>query len=412
VITVRWADDDIAFPQVEFRRLFRPLKREVPPDAAMVTAYTDGAVTLRSNRLREGGYHEATDMSGMQGVHTGDFVVHGLDILRGSVGISDSTGAISSVCVLCEPTAQADPRYFAWVIRAQAFSGFPRALARGVREGGADFRRWDTLAELPVPAPPMSVQTAIADYLDTETARIDTLISKKQRMIWLINQRFTTVVDHLVWGASEDVGWSENLPAGWTSQAFSVSTTVAEGQVDPRLEQFRDLPLIAPNHIESGTGRILFLESAAGQEAISGKYLCLAGDVIYSKIRPSLCKVAIAPERCLTSADMYPIRPSKNLTPRFLLYFLLSRRFTDLAVLESERVAMPKINRDALGRVRMPIPPLYVQDEIVSSLDRESSYRHRMAVTLDKQIVLLQERRQALITAAVTGQLDIPEVAA
>ena len=73
---------------------------------------------------------------------------------------------------------------------------------------------------------------------------------------------------------------------------------------------------------------------------------------------------------------------------------------------------MPKINRDALGRVRMPIPPLYVQDEIVSSLDRESSYRHRMAVTLDKQIVLLQERRQALITAAVTGQLDIPEVAA
>src|ERR1700731_1383541 len=100
----------------------------------MVTAYTDGRVTLRSNRRRDG-YHEARDMSGHQGVEPGDLVVHGLDILRGSVGVSDARGAISSLCVVCSPKVRSDPRYFSYVIRAQAFSGLPRALARGVREG-------------------------------------------------------------------------------------------------------------------------------------------------------------------------------------------------------------------------------------------------------------------------------------
>ena len=225
MITVRWAEGHGQFPQVEFRRLFRSIKRSVPAAAEMVTAYTDGSVTLRSNRRRDG-YHEAADMSGMQGVRVGDFVIHGLDILRGSVGISDSEGAISSVCVVCEPIGEADPRYFTWVIRAQASSGFPRALARGIREGGADFRRWGTLAELPVPCPQVAQQRAIADYLDIETGRIDALITKKRRMIELLEERVGSLIDEkLLAGAIRgyvgqepadpvDGAW-EKLPAGW-----------------------------------------------------------------------------------------------------------------------------------------------------------------------------------------------------
>jgi type I restriction enzyme S subunit len=88
------------YPEVPFRRLFRSVERPIADGAEIVTAYTDGTVTLRRNRPIKG-YHEAADLSGFKGVCVGDFVVHGLDILRGSVGVSDSDGAISSVFVTC-----------------------------------------------------------------------------------------------------------------------------------------------------------------------------------------------------------------------------------------------------------------------------------------------------------------------
>ena len=64
--------------------------------------------------------------------------------------------------------------------------------------------------------------------------------------------------------------------------------------------------MVAPNHIESSTGKVTSREREAEQAAISGKYLCQTGDVIYSKIRPALRETTLAPEECLCSADMYP----------------------------------------------------------------------------------------------------------
>jgi type I restriction enzyme, S subunit len=391
VITVRWADDDIAFPQVEFRRLFRPLKREVPPDAAMVTAYTDGAVTLRSNRLREGGYHEATDMTGMQGVHKGDFVVHGLDILRGSVGISDSAGAISSVCVLCEPTPQADPRYFAWVIRAQAFSGFPRALARGVREGGADFRRWDTLAELPVPAPPKEVQTAIADYLDTETARIDKLISKKQRMIELLQEGWFSIVESRMRELALEYG---TIPLRYLVKCLDgarvpLSSEERGGREGP-------IPYYGASRIVDWIDSHIFNETLV----LLGEDGAQLGDPRYEIAQVVSGKIWV-------NNHAHVLRPI-SVDPNFLT--LLLNTFDRIQFISGG--TREKITQDDMNRI--PVPNLS-PDEQKMEVQRMGAWRIRCVDTTDRlrrQITLLQERRQALITGAVTGLLDIPEVAA
>ncbi len=171
-MTFDWTSGVGRFPLVKFKRAFVPIQRLVSPGSGIVTAYTDGQVTLRSNRDKIG-YHEAADISTYKGVEPGDFVVHGLDILRGSVGVSDSRGAISPVCTVARPLPHVDGRFMAYAMRAQAWAGVPRALARGVREGGADFRRWDTLAELPVPLPPLDEQRRIADFLDEQVALIE-----------------------------------------------------------------------------------------------------------------------------------------------------------------------------------------------------------------------------------------------
>src|SRR5690606_34228463 len=107
-------------------------------------------------------------------------------------------GAISAVCTVCEPSPSVDARFIAYAIRLQASSGYPKALARGVREGGADFRRWATLAELPVPIAPLAEQRAIADYLDRETAQIDTLIAKQEQLIECLQERRIGSIRHSV----------------------------------------------------------------------------------------------------------------------------------------------------------------------------------------------------------------------
>ncbi len=164
--------------------------------------------------------------------------------------------------------------------------------------------------------------------------------------------------------------------------------------------------LIAPNHIESGTGRLLGLESATDQGAESGKYLCRAGDVVYSKIRPALRKVCLAPEDCLCSADMYPLRAHSGLCNSFLLWSMLSEHFSALAILESQRVAMPKINRESLKETMLAVPPANEQIEINNFLGQETAKIDALVAEQQRLIELLKEKRQAVISHVVTKGLN------
>ena len=204
-----------------------------------------------------------------------------------------------------------------------------------------------------------------------------------------------------------DVEWLGEIPAHWDIKKWRYCCRIAEGQVPPDDERFRARVLIAPNHIESDTGRILYLESAEEQGAVSGKYLVQPGQIVYSKIRPALNKVCMAAGNWLCSADMYPVSAiDRRLATRFLLYFMLSDPFVRLMVDESMRVAMPKVNRDRLAACPIIIPHPAEQLAIVRFLDRETARIDALVDRKERLIELLQEKRAALITRAVTRGLD------
>jgi type I restriction enzyme, S subunit len=280
-----------------------------------------------------------------------------------------------------------------------------------------------------IPLPPLDEQQTIARFLDAKTAQIDELIAKKRQLIDKLKEKRSALIARTVTrglppAAAKAAGLEQNpemkdsrvewlgaLPAHWGIEKFSREVYIAEGQVDPEMEPFVSMILIAPNHIESGTGRLLALETAAEQFAESGKYLCPADAVVYSKIRPALRKVVIAPEQCLCSADMYPLTCRKKLLNPYLYWLLLSDQFSAWSVLEADRVAMPKINRETLNELRLPVPPQNEQIKIVEYLATETTKVDHLLAKADAVIRSLIEYRQSLITSAVTGKIDVQELA-
>lgn len=180
---------------------------------------------------------------------------------------------------------------------------------------------------------------------------------------------------------------SPDLPSGWKRVPLLDLAALPHGQVDPRIEPFRSQVLIAPDHIESGTGRVLRYETAEAQGAISGKYRIAPGDVLLAKIRPALRKVAYSDIRGLCSADMYPLRAGSELDPRFLFAVLLSPGFATFAESRSGRSGIPKINRTELAEYRMALPPLPEQRriaDVLESVDESARSGERLLSKMDR----------------------------
>ena len=271
------------------------------------------------------------------------------------------------------------------------------------------------ITKLQIPLPPLPEQITIARYLDAKTAQIDELIAAKERLVQLLTEQRTALIHRAVTrGLDPDaklkdsgVEWLGDVPGGWDVVKFNRQVHIVEGQVDPRESPYIDMLLIAPNHVESKTGQLIYKESAGEQEAISGKYNCAKGAVIYSKIRPALCKVTIAPEDCLCSADMYGLEGEASVINKYIFYLMLSPRLTEWAIMESDRVAMPKINRETLASLYIPCPAQAEQVEIVRSIDSDTAQIDRNLVVLNSQITSLRALRTALISEVVTGKRDV-----
>jgi type I restriction enzyme S subunit len=162
--------------------------------------------------------------------------------------------------------------------------------------------------------------------------------------------------------------------------------------------------LVAPDHIESGTGKLLARRTAAEQRAISGKYAFGAGDIVYSKIRPYLKKAILADFAGLCSADMYPLRPADGVVGGYILSILLAHRFTKYAESVSVRSGMPKINRAELADFSVAVPPLPEQRAIAAAL----SDMDALLGGLDRLIAKKRDLKQAAMQQLLTGQTRLP----
>ena len=222
---------------------------------------------------------------------------------------------------------------------------------------------------LPILLPPLAEQRAIAavlDAIDEAIERTEEVIAASERLRdALLHELLTRGLPgrHSEWA---DVPGLGTVPACWDVVRLGDAVDVRSGQMDPRDAALQQLMFIAPDDIESATGRLITRRTVADARAISGKYEFDEEDVIYSKIRPYLVKVYLPEERGLCSADVYPIRPRAGLIRGYLALVLLSPRFTEYARTCSDRTGIPKINRRELLQFRLLLPSEDEQEGIAA----------------------------------------------
>ncbi len=403
----------------KLRNLLRPITERNRPDLPLLSVVREKGLIRRDiTRNDENRNFIPEDLSNYKVVVAGRFVINKMKAWQGSYGISQHDGIVSPAYFVFELRGVASG-FFHPAIRSRAYIPFFAQASDGVRIG-----QWDLsqvrMKEIPFLVPPLSEQAAILRFLDHVERRIGRYIRAKQNLIKLLEEQRQAIIDRAVRRGVEPsvrlkpsgVEWLQEVPENWTLKRFKFVARVVSGQVDPRRPEQRDKILIAPNHIRSGAGTIMRYETAEEQGADSGKYLVRQGQVVYSKIRPNLRKAAIAEVDCLCSADMYPIEVRKNeLRPGFLLLLMLSGPFTRYAVDCSMRVAMPKVNREALGDCWLWYPAIDEQEAVIQSVKQAFSPINQLVARTEDEIALVQEFRTRLITDLVTGKLDVLEAA-
>ena len=255
-------------------------------------------------------------------------------------------------------------------------------------------------------------QEAIADYLDAKTAEIDGIVEETERSVELLREYRRSVISEAVIKGLDPhapmkdsgVDWIGEIPEGWQLMPYKHVASVRANLVHP--EDYLDLMQVAPENIEKDTGRLLGCKPVSETSVASDNHKFEKGVILYSKVRPALNKVTIAPFDGLCSADMYPIETMHD--KRWLVYFMLSKAFCEQVVVSTNRVKMPKLNKEELGNMRVILPNADEQLEIADYLDTKTAEIDSLIADKERQVELLKEYRKSLISEAVTGKFEVP----
>ena len=211
---------------------------------------------------------------------------------------------------------------------------------------------------LAIPYPPIAEQERIVEELDL----LSGIIEKKKEQLKAYDQLAQSIF-YTMFGDPID------NPKGWETKKLGEVVDITSSLIDPNQEPYCHQYHVSPANIVSGTGEIIGCNLAKDDMLISGKYAFEEGMILYSKIRPNLNKVAIAPFNGVCSADMYPLSTKNNVNNVFVCHLLLGSHFLNYAKKESGRARMPKINRNSLFAFEFPLPPLSLQQEFAEKVE-------------------------------------------
>ena len=388
--------------------MFERVKNVDHPDEQMLSVFREFGVVAKESR--DNINKTAENRSIYQLVHPGWLVANRMKAWQGSVGISPLRGIVSGHYICFAPRHGEDSRYLNWLLRSTTYANGYALLSRGVRIGQAEIDN-DEFRLMPVLLPSRGEQRAIAEYLDRETARIDTLIEEQQRLIEMLRERRDSA-----WAAHVE----EARRLGQTLSVRRVIESIVDGPFGSSLtsahysdEGARVIRLgnIGVNEFKDGDAAFIPLDYAEELEA----HAVEQGDVVVAGLgddKMPLGRAAVVPALgpAIVKADCYRLRPNEQVSAAYLAWVMSAPQTRSQIMLLARGSTRARLNTKVVQQVEVPFPDRTTQDALVTQFDAETVKIDRLIAESEQFVELSRERRAALITAAVTGQIDVREM--
>jgi len=348
-------------------------------------------------------------------VDENNFVIS-LRSFEGGIEHSSYVGCVSPAYTVLHSEKDIVPGYFRYLFKSAPYIAALQASTDSLRDGKSI--SYEQFGAIPLPYPRPEVQSAIASFLDHETAKIDALLEKQQRLIELLKEKRQAVISHAVTkGLSlnapmkdSGVEWMGKVPQHWKVGALGYNALISSGATPDRNNPFYwngNIPWIK-------TGEVKYEEIFEAEEYISEDALCKSsvklsppGTLLMAMYGQGVTRgrVALLGVAATYNQACAAINPSPELFNQYLLFFFIAAYH---AIRDGgNETSQMNLNAKIVGKFKVAIPSLKEQHQIVTYLKPTLVKFDSMINRAESAILLMQERRTALISAAVTGKIDV-----
>lgn len=300
-----------------------------------------------------------------------------------------------------------DGRFLFRCVQSKLIRQYLELESKGVTRFGLG---QDAIGRFPLPIPPLSTQRRIADYLDRETAQIDALIKAKEQMLALLQEKRAAQISHMVTKGLDpsvemkDSGleWLGKVPAHWevkrAKQLFDLREELSENGEEE---------LLSVSHITGVTSRAEKEVNMFKAEDMTGYKICRPNDLVINTLWAWMGAMGVAWQEGIVSPAYHVYTPKSALNPHYVDLMCRAKPFVAEVIRFSKGVWSSRLRLypESFLDLRLPVPPLEEQKEMVDKMAAFAQQDKQFQLALNESLSLLRERRSALITAAVTGQL-------
>lgn len=402
-----------------FRRLFRE-SREVNGQAPVGPMLSISGYRGVEEKVYESEslIRDDNQLENYRVVRPGQLAVNTMWLNYAGLGVSSILGHVSPAYRAYWISDRLDGRYAHHLLRSTLYVQGYSALLTGIRPNSLQMSRPDLMA-FPVLVPPLEEQRAIAEYLNRETAQIDAFVAKNEELIALLTERraaaigraVTRGLDEKADRSAEGPDWIGPVPAHWTIQPIKRGYSVVLGKMLNESMSVGELvPYVRAANIQPG-GIDLSDVKEMRATVVERKALALrAGDVVFVEGGGGYGRSDFLADELpgwVFQNHVIRLRPRPGHDGRFLNYWLQHVRRLGHYEALSAFATIPNVSGDKLGRIEMPVPSLSEQREIVAHIEAVTRRIDDAIAVADQSIELARERRAALISAAVTGKIDM-----
>jgi type I restriction enzyme S subunit len=349
-------------------------------------------------------------------VRPGDIVINPMWLIEGGIAASNMFGAVSPAYRVYTPSSNADTRYLHHLLRSQPYLEQYNQHIRGVTTFDRSVTK-DDLHDLPVILPSLEEQRRIADFLDAETSRIDSLLQERDKQRSALAEREVSIIASVLsGGASADTGkstgwpWLPYIPTDWSVGPVYAYYATDLGKMlnKERSSGPNKKPYLRNANIHWYEIDISDVATMTFEPEDYHRYLLQPGDLLVCEGGAGIAEAAVWDGRiqeCFYQKSLHRVRSISHLPVEWLMYWLKLAKYVGLFTAEGNIATIPHLTGEQLRSYRIPIPSN--GNQLAARITKQITHIKEIDTSLKRAQELLQERRRALITAAVTGEFDV-----